>query len=536
VKPILSPAEMAAADKATIDAGTPSLDLMERAGAAVARAAVKMAGGAYGRRFVILSGKGNNGGDGFVAARKLAWAGAYPVVVFVEEPSQFKGDSRINFERLRGVRRLEFEPDMLRRELSRATVVVDAIFGTGFSGAASGRVAEAIEVVNASGVPILAVDIPSGVDGATGEVRGSAVSARATITMGALKTGLLLHPGSAHAGEVEVADIGISSELMRSQFRLVERTDVAMALLPRPPVAHKKSVGTVMVVAGSVGMSGAAALAARGALRAGAGLVTIAAPASVALQLDQSVAEALTLPLPETGNATIEASAVDAVLARAEQVDAVAVGPGLTTDPETVEFVRKLIAALDKPLVIDADALNALGGSGGVAAPRGTDSERQGLRSPRDKSRGSVGEIAERRAPTILTPHPGEIARLLNVDTAEVGRDRLGSARRAAALANAVVVLKGYRTIVAEPSGDAYLIATGGPALATGGTGDVLTGITATFLAAGLGTSQAAWCASWVHGRAGDLLAGRTSDRGVVAGDLPEALAEVLSELVWNAG
>lgn len=496
---------MAAADKATIDAGTPSLELMERAGGAVARAAVKMAGGAYGRRFVIVCGKGNNGGDGFVAARKLAWAGAYPVVVLVEDPSSFRADALHNFNRLRRIRRIGFEPDALRHELDRASVVIDAIFGTGFSGSASGTAAEAIEMVNASGVAVLAVDIPSGVDGATGEVRGPAVSARATITMGALKTGLLLHPGSEHAGEVEVADIGISPELLRSRFRLVERADVATALRPRPPVAHKKSVGTVMVVAGSVGMSGAAALAARGALRAGAGLVTIAAPASVALQLDQSVAEALTLPLPETGRGTIEASAVDAVLARAAEVDAVAIGPGLSTDPETVEFVRKLIAALDKPLVIDADALNAFAGS--------------------------VNEIAERRAPTILTPHPGEIARLLNVDTAEVGRDRLGSARQAAALSNAVVVLKGYRTIVAGPSGDACLITTGGPALATGGTGDVLTGVTAAFLAAGLGASQAAWCASWVHGRAGDLLARRLSDRGVLAGDLPEALAEVLSAL-----
>lgn len=496
---------MAAADRAAIAGGIPSLDLMERAGRAVARAALRLAGGAYGRRIVVACGRGNNAGDGFVAARHLARAGAYPLVVLIDGPEALAGDARMNFERLKGIRVRRFDPGSFSRELERASAVIDALVGTGFRGALEGPMGDAVELINRSSPPVVAVDIPSGVDGGSGRVTGSAVRATLTVTMAALKAGLVIYPGSEHAGEIEVADIGIGADLIESDLRLVEGSDVAALLPRRPPDAHKKGVGYVMVVAGSVGMSGAAALAAAAALRSGAGLVTIAAPASVALALDQAVLEATTLPLPETGRGTIEASAVDAVLERAGAVDAVAIGPGLTTDAETVEFVRKLVSDLDRPLVIDADAINALSG----------DPE----------------ALAGRSSPTLATPHPGELARLLGTGTADIQADRLGAARAAARRTRATVLLKGYRTVVAPPSGPAAIVDVGGPALATGGSGDVLTGVALALLAATKDAFSAGWSAAWLHGSAGDLLAKRRGDRGVVAGDLIDAVPEVLRSL-----
>jgi NAD(P)H-hydrate epimerase len=503
MKKIVTPEQMAAADRSVIDAGTPSLVLMERAGWAVARAATRLAGGSYGRRVLVVCGKGNNAGDGLVAARYLSGWGAYPVIVLLDEPDAIGGDAGENLKRLGGVRIGRYDAVWFSRQLARTSIVVDAIVGTGFQGTLRGAAAEVVEGINGAGAPVVSVDIPSGVEGATGRVSGPAVVADITVTMGAPKVGLILHPGSEYAGEIEIADIGVPDEKIDSNLWLIEEPDVRRALPARNRTAHKRSVGTALVIAGSVGMSGAAALAAEGALRAGAGLVTIAAPASVALQLDQTVIEATTLPLPETGRGTIEASALGAILERASSVDAVAVGPGLTTDPETVEFVRKLAGAIERPLVIDADAMNAL----------------------------NPEMVAAREFPTLLTPHPGELSRFLAISAEEIAGDRIGAAIRTARQAGAAVLLKGYRTIVASPNGEAAVITTGGPVLATGGTGDVLTGCAVAFLAAGLDSFTAGWCAGWIHGRAGDVLADRVGERAVVAGDLLTILPEVMHSL-----
>lgn len=267
---VLTPEQMAAADRATIAAGTPSLTLMERAGAAVTRVAVRVAGGSYGRRFLVLAGKGNNGGDGLVAARHLAARGAFPVVVFTDDPASLSGDARTNLQRLRNVRTLRFDDAGFARELGRTDVVVDALYGTGFKGTLTGSPARCVTATNASGRPVVAVDIPSGVDGLTGRVEGPAIRATATVTMAALKLGIVFHPGSEHAGTVEVADIGIAVPQFPDVIGVPEPGDVAKVLGRRPRDAHKRSVGTAMIVAGSVGMPGAAALAATGALRSGA--------------------------------------------------------------------------------------------------------------------------------------------------------------------------------------------------------------------------------------------------------------------------
>ena len=522
MRTVLTPQQMAEADRATIAAGTPSLALMQRAGFAVARAALRLAGGSYGRRVLILCGKGNNAGDGLVAARVLAGWGCFPVVVSLDAPASLSGDALANWGRLRGVRHLRFDPDSLGRELARCDLVIDAIVGTGFRGALSGAAAQAVGALNASGRPVLAVDIPSGVDGATGAVGGPAVRATVTVTMAAAKFGLILHPGSEYAGRVEVADIGIATPQPPEAGGIPEAADVARALGRRPLDAHKRSVGTVMVVAGSAQMPGAAGLAIRAALRAGAGLVTLATVASVAEEVHPGAFEATTLHLPATAAGTIARVALQAILDRAATVDAVAVGPGLTTQPETAELVRALAAALDVPLVVDADGLNALAADPGI--------------------------LAGRTAPTIITPHPGEASRLLGISSSAVQADRLQAAAMLAARCNAEVILKGYRSIVASPGGRLGVVTTGGPALASGGTGDVLTGVTVALLAAmsvpaGRSGAQgaardpypAAWAASWIHGRAGDLLGQRYGVRGVLAGDLPAAVAGVLHDLEGQA-
>lgn len=499
---------MADADQATIAAGTPSLTLMERAGAAIAQAAVACTGGVFGRRVVVLCGKGNNGGDGLVAARRLAALGARPVVVFLQDPAGLRGDPQANLARLAGISQSIYEPQALAGELARCDVVIDALVGTGFRGSLTGNAAAAVEAVNASGKPVVAADIPSGVDGATGRVDGPAIRARVTVTMAAPKLGLVLYPGSEYAGRVQVADIGITTPAPPAVMGLPERDDVAAVLGRRPLDSHKRSVGTVLMVAGSVGMTGAAALGAHAALRCGAGLVTVATVTSMAKCVDLAVLEATTLALPETAYGTMAPTAADLVLKRGESVDAVAIGPGLSTHPETAQAVRAMVAGLRTPLVVDADGLNALAEDPAI--------------------------LARRAAPTVITPHPGELSRLLGTTTRAIQADRLAAARKAADLLQCVVVLKGYRSIVAGPGGPMVVVTTGGPALATGGTGDVLTGATVTLLAGGADAFAAAWAASWLHGRAGDVLGQRLGNRGVVAGDLPAALAEVIHDLVGS--
>jgi hydroxyethylthiazole kinase-like uncharacterized protein yjeF len=509
MRAVFTPEQMAQADRAAIEGGTPSLDLMERAGRAVAQAAMGLAGGSYGKRIVIVCGKGNNAGDGFVAARHLDRAGAFPVVVCLEEPEGLSGDARVNFERLEGIRIVRFDLELLRKELRRASAAVDALVGTGFRGALEGPMAEAAETLNRSRVPVVSVDIPSGVDGTTGRVEGPAVRANITVTMAAPKPGHLFWPGSEHAGEVEVADIGIEVGSVETGLYLVASDDVRSVIPARGPDSDKRSVGTVLVIAGSVGMGGAAALVAKGALRSGAGLVTVAAPESLARTLHQVVNEGTTLPLPETGAGTVGAEALPVVIERASRFDAVAIGPGMSRDPETVEFIRKAVTEIERPMVIDADAVNAFAGE--------------------------PEALSTRAAATVITPHIRELSRLLDVPAETLEGNRVEAARDAARRTESVVVLKGFRTLVASPSGAVWVIPVGGPVLATGGSGDVLTGIVGTFLAS-LGPESddqeaapsAALAAAWIHGRCGDLQSALRGERGVIAGDLTEVLPEVI--------
>jgi hydroxyethylthiazole kinase-like uncharacterized protein yjeF len=509
--PILTPVESSAIDRESAARGITVGSLMENAGFAVARACVAVAGGIYGRRAVVVCGKGNNGGDGLVAARHLDRWGMGVTVVLLAEPAALQGAAALNYRRFDGRdgRWLRYSSSILERELVRADVVVDALFGTGYRGEPDGEFAEAIAAINATPCPVVSVDIPSGVEGETGAVRGVAVRADLTLTLGALKPGVVFHPGATFAGEVRVADIGIPPDLVRSDLWMVERDDVSRLLPPRATESHKRASGLVLVVAGSRAMTGAAVLCASAAYGAGAGLVVLAAPEGILPVVETAVTEATFMPLPETLEGTIAEEAWSALEERLGSVDAVAIGPGLTTNPQTAALVRRLVASSPVPLVLDADGLGAFSGRG--------------------------GELAGRVSEMVVTPHAGEFGRLVGLSSAEVLEDRVGHARKAAAEFRCAVLLKGSRTVVAEPDGRVRVNPTGGPYLATAGTGDVLTGAIAAFLARGLRPADAAVLAAYAHGAAGRLAAMERGE-GTVASDVLDALPPTLAGLLAREG
>ncbi|MDP8956997.1 MAG: NAD(P)H-hydrate dehydratase, partial [Actinomycetota bacterium] len=454
---------------------------------------------------LVVCGKGNNGADGWVAARYLDRWGMGVSVVMVEASAP-RGAAGANFRRFaaRGGRWREFSPELLARELARSDVVVDGIFGTGFRGRPEGHLAHAIRSMNGAAAPVVSIDIPSGVEGETGAVRGDAVEARVTVALGSLKPGLVFHPGAARAGEVEVVDIGFPQDLIRTDLWLTEARDIGNWLKSRDAEAHKRSVGVVLVVAGSRNMTGAAALTAEAAYRAGAGLVTLAAPPSVLSTVQPTLPDLTYLPLPETPEGSLSRDAFPLLRERFQDVDAVAIGPGLTTHLSTVDLVRRVVAESPVPFVLDADGLNAFVGQTGLLADRASDA--------------------------ILTPHAGEFGRLTGLSANEVLEDRVGHARKAAAELRCAVLLKGPRTVVAGSNGTAFVNPTGGAYLATGGTGDVLTGAIAGFISGGVPTVRAGAAAAYVHGVAGQLAAERQG-AGTMASDVLFHLGEALHQL-----
>jgi len=402
----------------------------------------------------------------------------------------------------------DLSEDELLRMLRGADLLVDAIFGTGFRGPAEGVPARVIEAMNHSGTPVLAVDVPSGVDAGSGRAEPPCVHAAATVTMGLPKLGLVQYPAAAHVGRLFVAHIGFPDRLVEDapiQTMLALAPWVDRTLPRRAPDSHKGRFGHVAVIAGARGFAGAAILAARGAIRAGAGLVTVGIPGSLAAVPAASLPEAMTRPLPETDAGTLSEGAYGDAMDLIAGVTAVALGPGLTTHPEVVTLVRRLLPRCERPVVVDADGLNALAGD--------------------------PGRLRDVPGSVVITPHPGEMARLLGTTIAEVQRDRPETAREAARAVRGVVVLKGARTVVAGPDGRAAIVPTGNAAMATGGMGDVLTGALAALLAQGLPPLEAAACAAYLHGLAGDLAAQPRGEAGLlaheVADEIPRALARV---------
>ena len=470
----------------------PTIDLMERAGVATGDSVLRHHPDA--RSFVVWCGSGNNGGDGLVVARHLFTAGKDVQVRLLAAESRLEGDSARNLARARelGVPFVE--------DAEPPDVVVDALFGTGFSGVPRRAAQAAIETINASGSRVVSVDVPSGVDASTGEVGGAAVRASVTVTFHARKVGLVVAPGRFCAGEVEIADIGIR-EVETQHGRLLP---AAVDLVPRRrPEDNKYRSGTVLVVGGSVGLTGAPCLTCEAAMRSGAGYVFAAHPASIGLVLELRLLEAVKRPFADDGG-HFSASAASGIIELAARAGAVAIGPGLGRTEGVRELVRELLEGLDVPVVLDADGLWALAGH--------------------------LGWVFARQSPTVLTPHAGELALLLDTDSARIDAQRLDAAQAGADETGAVVLLKGVDTIVAAPGRGTLIADLGNPGLATAGTGDVLTGVVGAFLSKGMAPQPAAAVAAAVHGLAAGVASARVGEAGLIASDLLPALPVVVTQ------
>ncbi len=496
-------------DAASAALGVTTLTLMRNAGARIAASAA----GEFGDPLLIVCGKGNNGGDGLAAALVLAGMGRRCRVLLCADPAGLAGDALVMYrevqERGLPVEVVTDNLSLVERRLGEARAIIDALFGTGFTPPVRPPWGPVIEAVNSSGKPVLSVDLPSGLDADSGVVSGPVVGATITVTLGAPKPALFVHPAAVRAGRIVVADIGHPASLLAEPSDgdplLLESTWCRQALPARRAGAHKGYFGHLLVVAGSRRYPGAALLAAMGGLRSGTGLVSLAAPGGLAHAAVPSFPELMPLSMDESPDGGFAASAIEALTEACAGKDALVLGPGLSVTPDTTLLVGQLLSRIDLPVVIDADALNVLA---------------------RDQS-----PLSSRLAPTIISPHPGELARLLCCSAADIQGDRLGAARKAADLFATLVVLKGAGTLVAGPGLPPAINASGNPGMASGGMGDVLAGLVGGFLAQGIPPMTSACLGVYLHGLAGDMLAGdrpwgfRASE---VADRVPLAAARVM--------
>jgi hydroxyethylthiazole kinase-like uncharacterized protein yjeF len=502
---IVTAVEMRDIDRATSQRfGVPSLSLMENAGSAVAEFVVTRYPSA--ERIGVICGKGNNGGDGFVAARKLKAAGKEVRVVLLAEPGELRGDAAEMFAKLPVAPVIVRSSEELKQEKTRTVfesdVLLDAILGTGFKPPVSGLYAEAIRLLNASSAPVVAADIPSGADAdVMGEQTGTAARADAVVTFTAPRPAHIF--GRLTGGPTLIAPIGSPDEAIVSslQLNLIAAREIAPLIGPRPLAANKGNFGHVLVIGGSVGKAGSVAMAGIAALRTGAGLSTVATPKSVLATVAGFHPEVMTEPLDETdsGSISTRASGATDILIKAKTV--LAVGPGISRNPETSEFVRNLVMKCKTPLVLDADGLNAF--------------------------EGRASELNGKGRTLVITPHPGEMARLAASTIAAVRRDRINIARTFAREHELIVVLKGHRTLIAQPDGTVWVNTTGNPGMATGGTGDILTGMVSGLIAQNPERIvEAVFAAVHLHGLAGDVARESMGEHSLVATDLVRALPE----------
>jgi len=510
---LVSAAEMRKIDRrAMSEFGVSTLFLMENAGKEVASAVSRMLGSCDGKVVVVLAGKGNNGGDGFVATRALREKGIQVVTYLLGEKSEVRGAARENLNRLQEPpREIRSEDDLkkFKDEILKADLLIDALLGTGVKGDIKGLTAAAITLLNGAQKPIISVDIPSGLDADTGKPLGVCVKARQTVTFGLPKLGLFLYPGREFSGEVTIVDIGIPAELLTDKelkVNLLTDSEISLLFPCRRGDSHKGDYGHVFILAGSPGLSGAAALSSIAAMRAGAGLVTLGIPESLAPIMEVKLTEVMTLSLPETTEGSLSLEAKERILRMVEKVDTIALGPGLSTNSETGELLRELLVAIEKPVVLDADGLNLLNGD--------------------------LSLLKNARCPLVITPHPGEAGRLIGKGSGEVQSDRIGTAREIASQSRTVVVLKGAATVIANPQGDVWINSTGNPGMASGGVGDVLTGMIASFIGQGLSGIDAARAAVYIHGKAGDIAAEKVGMPSLIATDIIDNLPIAMQQLL----
>jgi NAD(P)H-hydrate epimerase len=508
--------EMREMDRRTIESfGIPGRVLMENAGRGATEFLMELFPNIGRTRVGVLAGRGNNGGDGYVMARCLSQRGVGVTVFLLGESSRVSGDAAANLALLSPMGIPVFELpdasafDAARDRLRRIDLWIDAILGTGLRSDVRGYLKEVINFVNSLKKPVFAVDIPSGLNSDTGRPCGACIRATATATFAFAKTGHYQHPGAHLCGELRVVDIGIPPHISAAvgpKQMLLSVQQAVSHLQSRPSDAHKGSSGHLLVIAGSTGKTGAAAMCALAAMRAGAGLVSLGIPGTLNPILESQVLEVMTEPLPEITAGALGTSALDKILSLLEGKRCLALGPGLGQAPETGELVRKLITTAEIPVVIDADGLNLLAGKTEI--------------------------LAQRTAPTVLTPHPGEMARLIGTAVKTVQADRITCARQLAMRLGIHVVLKGAATLTAHPDGHVFINPTGNPGMAAGGMGDVLTGLIAGFVTQGVGMEGSCHLGVYLHGAAADTLAHTMGPWGYLASEVMGAVPAELRKLM----
>jgi len=513
---LVTAAEIQQMDGETIRSfGIPGRVLMENAGRGVTRVLFDKFPATAGRRLAVLAGRGNNGGDGFVVARYAAQRGLAVAVYLLATAGRVTGDARANLDLLGPLEVPVVEiPDgqsLMERKTAMAhhDIWVDAVFGTGLNSDIRGHYRDAIDLINGFDRPVLAVDIPSGVNADNGQICGTCIRADATVTFAFPKIGHTVFPGRQYTGSLEIIDIGIPphiADTVAPRQRLTTPADVTGSLVRRTPDAHKGDTGHLLVIAGSTGKTGAAVMTCEAAMRTGAGLVSLGAPRSLNAVLETMLVEVMTAPLPETGEGALSQKAGDQIELLLPGKRCLAIGPGLGPADETGQLVRQLLRQCKIPMVIDADALNHIAGERAL--------------------------FEKLKAPAVLTPHPGEMARLTGLSTARVQRDRVSCAREFAVATGTIVVLKGAGTIIATADGHIHVNPTGNPGMASGGMGDVLTGIIAGFIAQGISPEMAAVTGVYLHGAAADALASAGTPTGYLASEIMEQIPEQLGLLL----
>lgn len=501
--------QMQEMDKQTIENfGIPGLVLMENAGRGAVKLLIEQFGSLENKKIAVLAGRGNNGGDGFVMARYLMEKGIYVNCFLLSQKTNVKGDAKVNLDLAEKLyaqhsngRIIEI-PDAEVFKTRRAAMLhhdlfIDAVLGTGLNSDVRGFYKDAIELMNASGKPIFAVDIPSGLHSDTGKPLGTATRAGATATFAFAKIGHLLYPGNTYTGKLGIVDIGIPAYIAQEKnltVTLVEKDEIKALFPPRKFNSHKGTYGHLAVLAGSPGKTGAAVLCANAAARSGVGLVTLGVAKGIHKRIESRVAEAMTAPLEDNGSNFLTRTSLDDIIALASGKQAIAIGPGIGTHKDTARLVKLVIQQSDIPMVLDADALNCIADEPDI--------------------------LKKKKAPIILTPHPGEMARLTGMLTSDIQAGRLKVACDFAVSHDVTLVLKGAQTIIASPSGHCAVNATGNPGMASGGMGDVLTGMIAGFLAQGFSAGDAAKAGVYIHGLCADRLARETGAFGYLASDI----------------
>ncbi len=493
-------------DRLTIkEHGVPGLELMENAGRATTD--VILDNFTYAEKVAIFAGGGNNGGDGFVIARHLLSEGIKVDTYLLSGAKKYKGDALTNLKELKkiGGNIIELKDDL--RRYKKADIIVDAIFGTGLDREVTGFYRKVIDFINSQGVPTVAVDLPSGLDSNTGQPLGTSILADITVTFVLPKIGISIYPGVEYAGEIYVADITTPKFLEDDiPYELLLSESVNNILEPRYQDTHKGTYGHLFVIAGSPGKSGAATLSAMGAQRSGTGLITVGVPKSLNPIMEQKTTEAMTEPLPETAFQTLGEESLERVLEIIkERKTAVAIGPGISTTNETREFLYEVIRNCEVPMLIDADAITLIGDYPEI--------------------------LMEAKAPVVLTPHPGEMSRLARISTEDVQADRIGVSLEFSSKYNAYLVLKGARSIISTPSGEIFINTTGNAGMASGGMGDVLTGIIGGLLAQRLDPVEACKLGVFVHGLSGDIVAEEIGEVGIIASDIAGTLPRAFNKL-----